>query len=93
MTCIKKTEEPKKTKEGNKKTADKGERVGGRAQTVSYRKSKELGRAMGIVQRLVSNLTRHSQHKPRCGSPGMSIIKRQATSVVYVRSKNMCSII
>ncbi|KAK9138083.1 hypothetical protein Sjap_008677 [Stephania japonica] len=47
MAHTKKTEEPKKTKEGNKKTVVKGERVGRRVQTAFYRKSKELGRAMG----------------------------------------------
>ncbi|KAK9109833.1 hypothetical protein Sjap_017893 [Stephania japonica] len=42
-----KSEEARKTEKGNKKTAKKGERIGRRAQTTSYRKSKELGRVMG----------------------------------------------
>ncbi|KAK9085898.1 hypothetical protein Sjap_026309 [Stephania japonica] len=45
MTCTKRTKEARKAEEGNKKTAEKGERIGRRAQTTSYRKSKELGGA------------------------------------------------
>ncbi|KAK9084878.1 hypothetical protein Sjap_025289 [Stephania japonica] len=71
MACTKrtkearKTEETGKTEESNKKTAEKGERVGRRAQTTSYRKSKELGRATGDSPKLVSYMTRHPQHRPR----------------------------
>ncbi|KAK9091307.1 hypothetical protein Sjap_024484 [Stephania japonica] len=42
-----KTKEARKTEEDNKKIAEKGESVGRRAQTASYKKSKDLGGACG----------------------------------------------
>ncbi|KAK9116575.1 hypothetical protein Sjap_015522 [Stephania japonica] len=44
---VRKAEKARKIEEVNKKTSEKGKRVGRRAQTASYRKSKELGRAEG----------------------------------------------
>ncbi|KAK9116292.1 hypothetical protein Sjap_015239 [Stephania japonica] len=44
---VRKAEEARKTEEVNKKTVEKVERVGRRAQIASYRKSKELGRSKG----------------------------------------------
>ncbi|KAK9145780.1 hypothetical protein Sjap_005683 [Stephania japonica] len=44
---VKKAKEARKNEEVNKKTAENGKRVGRRAQTASYKKSKELGRTKG----------------------------------------------
>ncbi|KAK9154860.1 hypothetical protein Sjap_002340 [Stephania japonica] len=44
---VRKVEKARKTEEVNKKTVETGKRISRRAQTTSYRKSKELGRGKG----------------------------------------------
>ncbi|KAK9146376.1 hypothetical protein Sjap_006279 [Stephania japonica] len=88
------TKEARKTEEGNKKIVDKGEHVGMKAKTTSYKKSKELERATGDSSK-VGELHDEATvtHASDMVGKELTIIKRQATSVVYVRSKNMCSVI